>query len=136
MNFKFSFWKKKERPLKGIARGLGVCSPLAKGESREACGGIERGKCTLGKVCECKRGWTGPHCLASDGYDDIRWDEPDKITDVGFVPPQLFPHGLLLGMILIFILFVVAVQLRTQNHRRTISHGFTSIPDVDRKRIR
>ena len=130
------FILKKEHPLKGIARGLGVCNPEAKGETRDACGGSKRGKCTLGKVCECKEGWTGPHCLSSDGYDDTLWDQPDKITDVGFVPPRLLPHGLLLGMILMFVLFIVAVQIRTQYHRRTITRGFTSLGEADQKFIR
>jgi len=115
-----------DRPLKGVARGRGTCDPRANGESRQACGGPSRGRCTQGRVCECKNGWSGPHCLASDGFDDILWDQPDRISDVGFIPPQMIPNGLLFGFTIIAIVFLITLQWRTR------MAGWTPIPDVDR----
>ena len=68
--------------------------------------------------------------MASDGYDDIVWDEPDKISDVGFIPPQFIPNGLLVGLVAIVIVFLITLQWRTR------MEGWTPIPDVDRKLLR
>eukprot|EP00980_Cylindrotheca_fusiformis_P004108 scaffold894_cov153-Cylindrotheca_fusiformis.AAC.4 len=116
-----------DRPLKAIQRGRGYCNPRATGVSRDSCGGPDRGTCTKGSVCECKEGWTGPHCLAADAHDPIAWDIPDKISDVGFVPPSLFPRGLLVGLFLVAVILLMAVQLRTR------LRGWQPIPDVDQK---
>ena len=67
--------------------------------------------------------------MAADGYDDILWDTPDTIADVGFVPPEFFVNGLLLGLLMICILFFVTVQWQ----RRV--EGWTPIPDVDSKHL-
>lgn len=113
--------------MKAIQQGRGACSPRATGEIRESCGGPTRGKCTTGDVCECKKGWTGPHCLVTDSSDDIIWDPPDNWTDVGFVPPLLFPKGLLIGFVLIVLAFVIALRMKAR------LKGWTPIPDVDHK---
>jgi hypothetical protein len=68
--------------------------------------------------------------LTADGYNDILWDEPDKISDVGFIPPQLIPNGLLFGLIAIAAVFLITMQ------RRTHMEGWTPIPDVDSKFVR
>jgi hypothetical protein len=68
--------------------------------------------------------------LAADGYNEIAWDEPDKISDVGFFPPQLLPNGLLFGLIAIVAVFLITMQ------RRTHMEGWTPIPDVDSKFVR
>jgi hypothetical protein len=65
--------------------------------------------------------------LSSDGYDPVAWDVPDKITDVGFVPPSMFPKGLLVGLFLIAVALLVAVELRAR------LRVWTPIPDVDQK---
>jgi hypothetical protein len=65
--------------------------------------------------------------LVHDGYDPIAWDDPDKITDLGFIPPKLFPKGLLVGLIMIVVAFLVALQLKAR------LQGWTPIPDVDPK---
>lgn len=112
-------------PLKGVQRGRGRCDPRAVGVSRDSCGGHERGECTEGKVCECKPGWTGPHCLSAVGTDPILYDIPDKITDVGFEPPKAVPVHLFIGFIASLVIMVVAVKIK-----KARDEGWMSIPDV------
>ena len=112
-------------PLRGIQRGLGMCDPRAFGVIPEACGGDERGVCTAGRVCECKTGWTGPHCLAHQGRDPILYDEPDRITDVGFIPPSVAPVVLLGGLGALLVLIVVSARFRRK------FDGWTPLPNVD-----
>ena len=112
------------RPLRGIQRGDGTCDPRAFGVIQEACGGDERGRCTMGRVCECKFGWTGPHCLAHEGYNDILYDEPDSIMDVGFIPPKVLPRFLAIGLGALVLFFAISLRLR----RRL--EAWTPIPDV------
>ncbi|CAJ1949520.1 unnamed protein product [Cylindrotheca closterium] len=118
---------KDERPLKSIQQGRGNCRPGVTNNARDICGGAEHGTCTRGKVCECKKGWTGPHCLASAGYNTIEWDVPDSIADLGFIPPSMFPRALLIGLLLIIVAFFLAMQLRSR------LGGWTPIPEVDTK---
>lgn len=114
--------------MKPIQQGRGSCKPAGINDNaRDQCGGAERGTCTRGKVCECKKGWTGPHCLTAESYDDIEWDAPDTIADLGFIPPLMFPKALLIGLFLIIAAFVAAMQLRTR------LGGWTPIPEVDTK---
>ncbi len=113
------------RPLKGVQRGGGICLPSAAGVIPDACGGDERGRCTAGKVCECRAGWTGPYCLAPQGRDPILYDEPDSILDVGFIPPRVFPMFLAIGGILLLILLLLTIAGR----RRLES--WSPIPSVE-----
>jgi len=117
------------RPLRGIQRGGGVCHPHETSTAPTACGGMKRGRCTAGRVCECQPGWTGPHCLAHQGSDPILYDQPDRITDVGFVPPRVAPLFLLLGGGILVLLLVSALMSR---HRL---EGWTPIPDVMEKEM-
>ena len=116
-----------ERPLKALQIGQGNCDPYASGSivKPESCGGNKRGRCTKGKVCECNKGWVGPHCLASEGHDTIDWDEPDKLSDVGFVPPHIVSNGLLIGLAAVVLVLLVAAKWRKQ------LEGWTPIPDVE-----
>eukprot|EP00529_Nitzschia_sp_RCC80_P015489 CAMPEP_0113467128 /NCGR_PEP_ID=MMETSP0014_2-20120614/14648_1 /TAXON_ID=2857 /ORGANISM="Nitzschia sp." /LENGTH=686 /DNA_ID=CAMNT_0000359413 /DNA_START=141 /DNA_END=2201 /DNA_ORIENTATION=- /assembly_acc=CAM_ASM_000159 len=114
-----------ERPLKPIQVGRGSCDPRATGISPESCGGSTRGRCTSGHVCECKAGWVGPHCLSHDGYNDIEWDRPDRLSDVGFVPPYLVVNGLVIGLGIVTVALVIAMRFRKQQ-----MNGYTPISDV------
>ena len=123
---------KDERPLKPLQVGQGTCDPSVTDSTStsQSCGGKERGRCTKGKVCECKTGWVGPHCLASDGYDSIAWDAPDKLSDVGFVPPHFVSRGLIIGLSVVILALLVAAKWRKQ------LEGWTPIPEVEVKEIR
>jgi hypothetical protein len=132
-----------ETPLRAIAEGRGVCIPPdfardAQSVSANAlhpinktvlpspqnCGGPDRGRCTAGRVCECSVGWTGPNCLAHDGYDPIVYDPPDTITDVGFTPPAVIPGVLFGGLVLLIVSLFVVMR------RRHTWSGWSPIPDV------
>jgi hypothetical protein len=113
-----------DRPLKSIQIGRGACDPRAEGASPESCGGEERGICTKGKVCECNKGWVGPHCLAPEGFDDVVWDQPDKLSDVGFVPPRLTSTGLFIGLSILAIMLIFTMQCRRK------MEGWKPIPDA------
>lgn len=115
-----------DRPLKPIQVGRGACDPRATGIAPEACGGEKRGRCTSGHICECTKGWVGPHCLAHDGYDDIVWDQPDRLSDVGFVRPHLVANGLIIGLAMVTVALAVAMRLRKQ------MDGYTPILDVNK----
>ena len=119
------------KPLKTVKVGQGSCDPNAPTTevSASSCGGEERGWCTNGKVCECRTGWVGPHCLASRGYDGIIWDPPDHLSDVGFDPPKFVLNGLIIGLSIFVIVLLVAAKWRRQ------LEGWTPIPDVDSKHL-
>mmetsp|Transcript_32743 Transcript_32743/g.49343 ORF Transcript_32743/g.49343 Transcript_32743/m.49343 type:complete len:644 (+) Transcript_32743:149-2080(+) len=111
-------------PLKGIQRGRGTCNPLLENESsKDACGGSERGRCTAGRVCECNAGWTGPHCLAHAGSDPIRYDQPDKISDLGFILPAVTPAVLVIGICILVAMITGGVLWRKR------FDGWSAIPD-------
>lgn len=113
-------------PLKGVQVGRGMCRAGVTNVTsiRDTCGGPERGRCTQGRVCECKEGWVGPHCLAHNGGDPIQYDVPDKITDIGFEPPSVAPRVLVLGFIFLAGFMMVTLRWRSQFDR------WRPIPDV------
>lgn len=121
-----------ERPLKPISVGEGTCDPAASTseESKNSCGGEKRGLCTKNKVCECKTGWVGPHCLSAEGYDDYAWDPPDHLTDVGFSPPEFAFNGLIVGLSIVIFVLLVATKWRRQ-----LLEGWTPIPDAEAKHL-
>ena len=66
--------------------------------------GISRGHCKSG-ACVCDHGWTGPNCIASTGYDDIKWNDNDDDINlsqpIGFdITPELYAT---------FIAFVIGI---------------------------
>jgi hypothetical protein len=116
-----------EHPLRKVEQGLGNCSPGAVGVTRDSCGGLERGRCTHGKGCECIKGWTGPHCLSREGSDPILYDVPDKITDVGFIPPDVSSaRGLIVGFVVLLVVLLVATVFK-----RNRTEVWTPIPDAE-----
>lgn len=112
-----------EHPLRGVPVGNGNCHSL------EDCGGLERGRCTPGHVCECRPGLTGPHCKAAVAYDDVRYDEPDSIADVGFIPPRILPRALWCGLVALAVLLCVSILNRHQ------LAGWEPIPNVDKSHM-
>lgn len=112
-----------KHPLKPIPSGHGVCNPRIGEVGNDSCGGVERGVCTEDQVCECKEGWTGPNCLAAVGYDDIVWDEPDTLQDVGFVPPSLLPSYFLISLAVLLVILCLSMQMRKR------MEGWSPIPE-------
>lgn len=112
-------------PLRGIQQGRGYCLPTGPNRTiQDSCGGIERGRCTAGKVCECYRGYTGPHCLANVGRDPVLYDQPDRITDMGFQPPSLAPKFLFVALVVLVAAFLLVLQLRSR------FDSYSPIPDA------
>jgi beta-glucanase (GH16 family) len=116
------------QPLKSIQRGRGTCNPSATGVLPVNCGGSRRGQCTPDRGCECKSGWTGPHCLAHEGSNSIVYDEPDRISDLGFVPPEITPSFLFITLGVLVFFFLMSV------HWKRRVEGWKPIPDADVKR--
>lgn len=112
------------QPLKGIQVGRGLCNPGSIDNSKNACGGPTRGRCNFGKVCECFIGWTGPHCLTHLGFDNQKYDQPDKISDLGFSPPRVAPMFLIVAICALGFFMLIVLQWR---HR---FDGWTPIPDA------
>jgi len=67
-------------PLQPLEKGGKIC------QKDEECG---EGTCNKNR-CLCKTGYVGPGCLASVGFDDIKWEtEQDVILSKFFVPFSL-----------------------------------------------
>lgn len=118
------------RPLKDVPQGRGACVPGSMGISPASCGGPRQGRCTSGRVCECQDGFTGPNCMARTGEDPIPYDQPDKIRDVGFVPPLLGPSFLIGALVGLSMLLVAVTQCRHRLDR------WMPIPEEQRKLIK
>lgn len=112
-------------PIQPIQRGGGDCNVLANSSLAEACGGSTRGHCTQGRSCSCLPNWTGPHCLSHAGHDDIVYDAPDRITDLGFVPPRVVPKFLVASFACLTLLLFSALVWKRR------FDGWTPVPDVD-----
>jgi len=111
-------------PLKPIQQGRGQCNPSVDPSiwRSESCGGGERGICTLGQVCECKPGWTGPNCLVPDGRNPIEYDLPESINDLEIKPPIIVPRSLLIGLLIMLAMLLNAVL--------TQRRGWSPVPEV------
>ena len=112
-------------PLLLIQHGGGVCDPSVDDTSSDACGGPTRGRCTKGRLCSCFPNWTGPNCLSHSGQDSIIYDEPDRISDLGFVPPRIMPKFLVASFAALTVLLMSALVWKRR------FDGWTAIPDVD-----
>lgn len=121
-----------KQPLKPLSVGEGACNPAAPTTDTTtlSCGGEERGLCTQKKVCECHKGWVGPHCLAANGYNEINWDPLDHLSDVGFSPPKFIFNGLIVGLSIMVLLLLIFSRWRRQ-----LLEGWTPIPEVDAKHL-
>lgn len=107
------------KPLKEIVVGGGKCSKNASVLSN-SCGGSLRGVCSSDRICVCRAGWVGPHCLSHDGFDPIDYDKPDDFQDFEFAGPYLYVQGiaLLLFTSLAVIILVPVWQKKCNGYSR------------------
>ena len=99
-------------PLKPIRKGGGACKRDIDDESPDSCGGGARGLCGADRVCKCRAGWTGPHCLSHEGFDPIQYERKDGFTDLEFTGPKMMFNGLYVGLACMLALLIVAPTIR------------------------
>ena len=86
------------------------------GEENGPCGGLSRGDC-IGGTCRCKAGFTGPTCLAHDGYNDVEYpDYYDWWYAEWFVVPA--PFLVTIVLLLVALLYIVWSHLSEVGRRR------------------
>merc|ERR1712232_441216 len=93
-----------KEPLLPVPKGTGNCKRDVGGVSAETCGGPTRGLCNAARKCECRSGWTGPHCLANEGFDPVKYDREDGFADLEIVGPMAIWSGLYIGLAIIGVL--------------------------------
>jgi hypothetical protein len=99
-------------PLKPIQNGKGECQRDLKGVSQKSCGGPARGLCNAARVCECRSGWTGPHCLSPDGFNPIQYERKEGFADLEFSGPMIIWCGLYVGLAVMGVLVLFAPTMR------------------------
>jgi len=107
--------------------GKGSCSPTVNATkvSRLSCGGLNRGVCTAGRTCECRSGWTGPHCLVPAAFDPVLYERPDGFQDLEFTGPLIVYKSILwIGLCSLGLLLFISASCKTK------LDGWTAIPDV------
>lgn len=128
-----------EHPLKEIKNGGGKCSMTAPTDEilPQSCGGKTHGKCSFETKkldsCVCNANWTGPHCLNPVGYDDIIWDVPETLSDLGFSGPTLKGGMRIMLFIcgLAGILLVAPVILKNGRQKRDGYRRIRSAPEYE-----
>lgn len=127
--FKELYMKEGDKePLLPIQRGRGKCTPGSNTTGPESCGGETKGTCTPHGACHCNKGFTGPNCLAADGYDPIVYESDASLADLGFSGPGLTFSAILAVFAILFGTMVFVVKLK-----KAYSHpygGWKPIPDV------
>lgn len=104
-----------------------------KGTEDGPCGGTDRGECVNSK-CVCKGPFTGPTCLAHDGYDDIQYEDGKEWMILEwFVLPKPFLIGVvvLLGLLLYVVKTRVNQQGKQRGEFRMKNMGYESVVDTD-----
>jgi len=109
-------------PLKPIMKGKGACIRNNNGAagnmnttaavSADTCGGPTRGLCNADRLCICRSGWTGPHCLVPAGFDPVQYDRKDGFEDLEFTGPLLSFSGLTVGLGVMSFLVLFAPTMR------------------------
>jgi len=94
-----------------------MCSTEAEGVSRESCGGSRRGVCTSARICECRAGWTGPHCLVHASFDPVIYERDDGYEDLEFTWPQLKIKGIWMSLTVIAITMMVLPMIKNRMDR-------------------
>lgn len=97
------------------------------------CGGPTRGECVNSK-CVCKGPFTGPMCLAHDGFDDIRYEDGKEWMILEwFVLPK--PFLIAVVMLLALLLYVVKTRVNQQGKQRgdfrMKNMGYQALEDTD-----
>lgn len=97
------------------------------------CGGPTRGECVNSK-CVCKGPFTGPLCLAHDGFDDIRYEDGKEWMILEwFVLPK--PFLIAVVMLLALLLYVVKTRVNQQGKQRgdfrMKNMGYQALEDTD-----
>lgn len=112
-----------EQPLKDITQGRGKCTPALDIDLTKSgpnnCGGSSRGVCTIGNVCECKDGWTGPFCQVPFGSDPINWEIPQTLNVSGPSSQLLFLSA--------FIFTAGVVMVITMKNLSTKRKGYVQV---------
>lgn len=116
-------------PLRRVQRGGGKC------KTDRDCGGT-RGKCvstfsagffssmqSVGPVCSCHSGYTGPNCLAIDHVDDSPSAYKIKTQDSPFqrVPSFAVPNFMLASLAALLSSLVVVLFIRIQEKNVSLS---------------
>ena len=115
-------------PLKPIQRGKGKCkrhklnsdtdtnrksnSNTTEIISADTCGGPTRGLCNPARICICRSGWTGPHCLVPDGFDPVEYERKEGFVDLEFTGPFVPFTGLSVGLGVMGFLALFAPMIR------------------------
>lgn len=100
------------RPLKPISVGKGSCHVGATGVSAASCGGLTRGVCSPDRVCECRPGWKGPHCLVHDGFDPVIYEREDGWQDLGFRTPRFRLGGIWVSLVVVTATIIFLPMMR------------------------
>lgn len=111
-------------PLKPIQHGQGSC------KVDSDCGSYGRCSTHLPHVCEClTKNFTGPHCLAANGFNDENWEIPDNFRFYGFVLPSILIY-LFIGIVLMLCTTVFYKYYQNVTARNR-SWSYSSIPTDD-----
>jgi len=106
-----------KRPLEPVSKGGAVCT------NSTDCGGEEMGFCNFRMVCECFEGFTGPTCLAYDGFYDFEVSSViNKPIDFTLM---MIPRGLMFGIIVFFFGLVCAYSffVRELKQQKTLDNA-------------
>ena len=102
----------KESLLLPVPKGTGNCKRDVGGVSAERCDGPTRGLCNAARKCECRSGWTGPHCLANEGFDPVKYDREDGFADLEIVGPMAIWSGLYIELAIMGVLGLFAPTIK------------------------
>lgn len=114
-------------PIRRIQRGGGSCNS-------DADCGVSRGQCTsslttspgyfssirtVGPVCKCRPGYTGPHCLALDHEDDApsAYKIKTQYSPFDRIPTLAIPNFMKVSILALFCSLVVLLFVRMQEKR-------------------
>jgi len=54
--------------------------------------------CTPSRTCECRAGWTGPHCLVHASFDPVTYEREDGLQDLEFTGPHFKIKGIWMSL--------------------------------------